>query len=98
MFIIWWRGWGLMAIVAVFLPLGSCVGLLDTHEGLAFLLCGITLVAGGVACWVCGRRWNHTTTEHSLYFIPLQYWGLAYILFGAFNTLGGIAGLTRKGL
>jgi hypothetical protein len=70
-----WRGWGLLAIVALLLPLGSCVGLLDTRQGLAFVLGGLTLLGGGAACWVYGRRWNRPVTEHSLYFIPLQYWG-----------------------
>lgn len=97
MFLIW-RGWGLMALVALFLPLASCAGLMDTRQGLAFLAGGITLVGGGVACWVYGRRWNRPVTEHSLYFIPLQYWGLVYMLLGAFFTLGGVAGLIRNGL
>ena len=34
----------------------------------------------------------------SLYFIPLQYWGLVYMLLGVFFTLGGVAGLVRKGV
>ena len=93
-----WRGWGLMAIVAVFLPLASCAGLIDSHQGLAFLLAGLTLLGGGVACWVCGRRWNRPTTEHTLYGIPLQYWGAAYVLFGALLAVGGVAGLIRKGV
>jgi len=93
-----WRGWGLLGVAALFLPLASCAGLMDTRPGLALLLGGLALAGGGVACWVCGRRWNRPATEHSLFFIPLQYWGLAYVLAGVFFTLGGVAGLIRKGV
>jgi|SRR5262245_8386362 len=92
-----WRGWGLLALVALFLPLASCAGLMDTRPALGMLIGGLTLVAGGAACWMLGRRWNRAGTEHSLYFVPLQYWAVPYVLFGAFATVGGVAGLLRRG-
>jgi hypothetical protein len=91
-----WRGWGLMAVVAVFLPLACCAGLIETRQPLAFLTGGVTLLGGGTACWVCGRKWNRSVTNHTFYFIPLQYWGLAYMLHGVFFMLGGIVALFKK--
>ena len=58
-----WRGWGLLGVAALFLPLASCAGLMDTRPGLALLLGGLALAGGGVACWVCGRRWNRPATR-----------------------------------
>ncbi len=34
---------------------------------------------------------------HTLYFLPLWAWGWIYALFGLFFTLGGVAGVIRKG-
>jgi hypothetical protein len=36
--------------------------------------------------------------EHSLYFVPLPYWGLAYVLLGALAAVAGVAGLLRPGV
>jgi hypothetical protein len=93
-----WRGWGLVAVLTLFLPLASCVGFIDTRQGLAFLLAGLSLVAGGVGCWIFGRRWNHEVTEHTFFFIPLQYWGMIYVIFGVLMSGGGIAAIIRKGV
>jgi S1-C subfamily serine protease len=87
----------MMAVVALFLPLASCAfGLLDVHIGIAYLVAGLTLAGGGAACWFCGQRWNRPATEHSLYFVPLQYWGVAYVCIGLLLTAGGTVALTRK--
>lgn len=93
-----WRGWGLVAIVALFLPLASCAGFIDTNTGLAILLGGITLAVGGVACWRFGKKWNREVTEHSLYGVPLQAWGRIYMAFGLLFTLMGIVGGIAKAM
>jgi hypothetical protein len=91
------RGWGLVALFALFLPLGALIALIDTHKGWAFLLSGLSLIGGGIACWILGRRWNTPFTEHTMYFVPLQYWALLYVPFGLLLTLGGLANLLGKG-
>jgi hypothetical protein len=96
--ILWWRGWGLLAIVALFLPLASCAGLLDVNVGLALACGGVALLAGGIVCRHFGRRWNAGGTQHSLYEIPLQHYFWPYVIVGLFFALGGIAGLIKKGL
>ena len=92
-----WRGWGLMAVVALLLPLAVCAGLLEGLPGLAFTLGGVALAAGGVVCIRYGRRWNREGTEHSLYFVPLQAWGWIYLAVGGLFTAGGVAAVIRKG-
>jgi len=32
---------------------------------------------GGVTCFLLGRRWNRDENFHHLYFIPVQYLGIA---------------------
>lgn len=72
-----WRGWGLLAVVAIFPLLGSCAGLIDLEPrwlwpaGMA-----LSLLVGGTVCVYFGNRWNRPVVEHSFYFIPLQVWGV----------------------
>lgn len=37
------------------------------------------LIVGGLACWACGRSWNSKVVAglgHTLYFLPVEYWGI----------------------
>jgi hypothetical protein len=68
--IIIWRGWGLLAAFALVLPLAVCGTLADKAPGAAPVVAGLALAAGGVWCWVLGRRWNQGVVRHSLYFVP----------------------------
>ncbi|HJZ56053.1 MAG TPA: hypothetical protein VKE74_13885 [Gemmataceae bacterium] len=61
------------------------------------VLAGLALAAAGVGCWVLGRRWNRGAARHSLYFVPLQYWGLAYVALGALFAAAGVGVLLRPG-
>lgn len=71
-----WRGWGLLAVVALFPLLASCAGLLTVEpRWIALLAVSLSLLLGGAVCIYCGMRWNSHGTEHSFYFVPLQVWG-----------------------
>jgi hypothetical protein len=97
MILLVWRGWGLLGIIALFLPLASCVGFLEAWPGLAFLFAGLTLFGGGIVCRYFGRRWNRIGNEHTLYNVPLQVWGWIYIAVGGLMAVVGIVGAIRKG-
>jgi hypothetical protein len=95
--IIIWRGWGLLAIAALAAPLAVCAARTAMPAGAVPVLAGLALVAAGAGCWACGRRWNRGAARHSLYFVPLQFWGLAYVVFGALFAAAGISALLRPG-
>jgi hypothetical protein len=80
---LFWRGRGLLGIVAIFLPLATCAGLSDWDRGGALLIGGLTLAGGGWVCRHFGRKWNQGSGFHSLYFLPLEVWGWIYLLAGA---------------
>ena len=42
------------------------------------------LFTGGFLCWWFGRTWHKTVpaaSGHALYFVPIDYWGIALMLF-----------------
>ena len=96
--IIVWRGRGFLALVATFLPLASCAGLMDFNPVLAVSLAGIATLGGGLACRHYGRKWNQGSGFHTMYWIPLEIWGWIYIVFGGLFSLMMVAGLIRKAL
>jgi hypothetical protein len=62
-----WRGWGLLAIVALFPLLASCAGLITVEPIWIFMLAAsLSLLLAGVVCVYCGARWNRTGVEHVL--------------------------------
>jgi hypothetical protein len=91
-----WRGWGLLALVAAFLPLASCAGLMDWSPLAALLCCVDTAVAGGMICRHYGRKWNQGSGFHMMYWIPLEIWGWIYISLGEFFALASLAELVMK--
>jgi len=97
MFIVW-RGWGLLAVVAAFLPLASCAGLMDWNPMVALLCMGGTTVAGGMICRHYGRKWNQGSGFHMLYWIPLEIWGWIYIIFGGTFALLSAVALFREAI
>ena len=91
-----WRGRGLLALVALFLPLASCAGLTDWNPAVAFTLAGVTLAAGGVACLRYGRKWNRGSGFNTMYWVPLENWGWVYMGVGGLFGLSGVAMLLTK--
>jgi hypothetical protein len=94
-----WRGWGLLAVVALFPLLASCAGLIDVEPSWVCLLAAaLSLLLGGVVCVYCGTRWNRHGAEHSFYFIPLQAWGWLYLAVVGLIALAAIGGAIKQGL
>ena len=93
--IIIWRGWGILALFVLFVPLVTFGGVHDFNQWLALPVAGLALGGCGGGCWVYGRKWNQPLTQHSLYFIPLEYWGILFMLVGALLSLGGFTGYFR---
>ncbi len=91
-----WRGWGLIALVALFLPLASCAGLMDRNPLAALLGFGVTLLGGGLACRHYGRKWNQGSGLHMMYWIPLEVWGWIYIAVGGLFSLLGAAAVVKR--
>jgi hypothetical protein len=96
MFIIFWKGWGLLAVAALIHPVLAGVALIDPYPALALPAAGLALFACGLACWVYGRRWNRIVTGHSLYSVPLQYSGalegVAGVAVAALEVAGALIG------
>jgi hypothetical protein len=97
-FLFVWRGWGAIAAVATFLPLGSCVGLLDWNPMVAILCFGVTQVGGGLACRHYGLKWNQGSGFHSMYWIPLEVWGWIYIAVGGFFAVSAAIALVKEAI
>jgi hypothetical protein len=94
-----WRGWGLLAVVALFPLLASCAGLITVEPMWIFMLtASLSLLLGGAVCVYCGSRWNRNGVEHSFYFVPLQVWGWVYIAAVGLFALAAIGGGIKQGL
>jgi hypothetical protein len=78
--VIVWRGWGILVIVIT----AACVGL----GGLILSLLGYSLdsrmdfvaklfmLPASIIIWFVGRWLNRPIKRHSLFFIPMEYWGV----------------------
>lgn len=94
-----WRGWGLLAVVALFPMLASCAGLATVEPfGLCLFAVLLSLVVAGAVCVYYGNRWNRPVVEHSFYFVPLQVWGWVYLALATLPAviafIGGVGVLT----
>lgn len=94
-----WRGYGLLAVAALFPLLASCAGLITVDPPWVFpAAAALSLLVGGAACVYCGTRWNRHGIEHSFYFVPLQAWGWAYLGVVGLASVVAVAGAVTQGL
>jgi hypothetical protein len=94
-----WRGWGLLAVVALFPLLASCAGLITVEPFWIFTLAAaLSLLFAGAVCIYYGSRWNRNGVEHSFYFVPLQVWGWVYLAAVGLFPLAAIGGAIKQGL
>jgi hypothetical protein len=92
-----WNGLGIIALAALIPPFMLYWLFANKGQhGLGFLMAGLTLFAGGIGCVVLGRMWNRGETHHSLYWVPLQGWGYAYLPFGLMFAVVGAYEVIRK--
>jgi hypothetical protein len=95
-YLISWRGRGLMALGVVLIPIALAIAS-DAMFGKYFPLAFSSgFVAVGAACWVFGRKWNGTERLHTLGPAKLQTWGIIWMVFGLLLLPGGI-GAARHG-
>jgi hypothetical protein len=93
-----WRGWGPVAVVATFLPLASCAGLMDWQPMVAMAGCGLSLLAGGLVCRHYGLKWNRGSGFHMMYWIPLEIWGWIYIVVGGGFAVLAVVALVKQAI
>ncbi len=92
-----WSGKGILVPLILFIPLLALAKLLPTqYADSSFVL---SFLLGGVACWVLGKRWNKQAEKifldvetgqrvkfsrrHTLFWIPMQYWGAIFLFLSA---------------
>ncbi|HEY1065037.1 MAG TPA: hypothetical protein VGE52_02970 [Pirellulales bacterium] len=93
MFIVW-SGAGILAFLAGCVPIFTFALLVDRHPTFGLNLACAIAIAEGVALRHYGIRWNSEQRVHTLYWIPLEYWGWFYFLTGGL----GMAGSTVKAI
>jgi hypothetical protein len=94
-----WRGWGLLAVVALFPLLASCAGLITIEPMWIFMLAAsLSLLFAGAVCLYCGTRWNRNGVEHSFYEVPLEVWGWVYLAADGLFSVAAMAGAIKQGL
>ena len=50
-------------------------------------------ILGGTICWFLGRSWNRLRNDHTIYFVPVHYWGLVSIAAGLVPPILIVVGL-----
>lgn len=100
MYFIIWSGRGLWAMLILLLSLSLGLGAaiavnaMFPNSAPRWTFCAgfdAGMMTGGILCWKLGRSWNSRTnrgSRHSLYFIPVEYWGLIAWIFAAIGTTG----------
>jgi hypothetical protein len=71
------------------------------------VLAGLAMIPSGYAIWRIGKRWNRPVRElvdpatgervvlkpgHSLFFIPIEWWGPIVIVLGVWYAIATLAG------
>ena len=94
-----WRGWGLLGTLGFILALAT-EGFVSNVEypWLKVLAVSAGFLASGLVCVHCGTRWNRPRVFHSLYGLPLQFWGWVDLVLAGVCLAGGLLGVIREGL
>jgi hypothetical protein len=71
-----------MAFVAAFLPLGSFLAVANFDIIWAMVAAAASAMLGGIVCLLFGLKWNRGSGYHHLYFVPLEVWGIVYLIGG----------------
>ncbi len=87
-----WKGWGLVTpVIAVVCFLAPSAGLLTVFPDSTWPF-GVSLMISGVITFMAGKALNRDRNVNTLYFIPMQYWGVPIALFGLVSLFAGIGG------
>jgi hypothetical protein len=74
--VIWWRGYGLVALAVMIPILASCA---VQPIWVSFGAFAFSLLFAGVICFLCATRYYEKGFDHTLYSIPLELWGCFYL-------------------
>lgn len=93
-----WKGWGILGLIIPFLVL-VLINSMELNDSIASWINFVGLILSGIAVWSIGKRLNSRKDEvftsektgaqfklgnqHTLFFIPLQYWAIVYLFTGA---------------
>ena len=80
-----YRGRGIWAFLLILGMLTFCavaaLPFLDSLPEVFPFAMVFAFLASGSGCWILGRRWNSESKGHdTLYFIPVEYWGVGCIV------------------
>jgi hypothetical protein len=83
-----WSGFGFLVVVfgfvfslAAYLITNSVAGS-DAYWDAHRLPLGVSLFFSAAACWLLGRFFHNREESHTLFFIPMLYWGLILAAIG----------------
>ena len=82
--IVFWRGYGFIALLALLLPVGVNFAAAADRPGPTAFPVGVASLAAAAVCvaaWRVCRRWPG---PHTLYGLPLWVWGVAYLALGGY--------------
>jgi hypothetical protein len=91
-----WSGRGFLSIIVLFVTLFLCVSIFSTENAdYSFIT---TAFVTGIFSWYFGTKWNKKNervvidektgqrlkikNNHTLFWIPMQYWGIIFLAFG----------------
>ena len=90
--IVFWQGYGFVALLAGLLPVGVHFALSYPRSQPTAVPVGLACVAAAGVCLGVGRRLRRGPGRHTLYFLPLPVWAGVYAALGAY-CLGVGAGV-----
>ena len=94
-----WRGWGLLGTVGFLLGLATEGFVSNVEYPWLKVLAGYAgFLASGLVCVHWGTRWNRPRVQHSLYGLPLQFWGWVDLVLAGVCLAVGLLGVFRQGL
>ena len=82
--IIVWRGLGFLVPIFVVLSL-LVTSRFPQHQSLAG---GLALLVSAAVLWPIGHKLNRQQKLHTLFWIPMQYWGVVLGVFATISIVG----------
>ncbi len=100
-----WSGRGFLVILVLFVAFIVGAAVIPAHTTPGFVM-AFTGLATGLFSWYFGKKWNvknvrtltdeetgerfTTKNNHTLFWIPMQYWGIIFLALGGLSLVYGI--------
>jgi len=94
---VFWKGWGILGLLIPML-VSTVIYSMGLSDSLTSWINCVCLLLSGAAVWFIGKRLNNRKDEvysnvktgaliklgnqHTLFFIPLQYWAFVCLIYG----------------